>query len=78
MITSKPERIEELGKIIEKLIPEQHRDKLLPLIGSFADIFALPNDTMTTNNFYTEKFKLTDEIPPYTQRIIVRRTTGTI
>lgn len=50
-------RIEHLKKIVQKNLPELYRSKLNELIEQFADVFALPEDKMSTNNFYTQKFR---------------------
>lgn len=63
----KNERNKELHTIVDKHVPDQHRDRIAPLLEEFSDIFALPNDMMTQNNFYVQKLRLKDNKPVYTR-----------
>lgn len=38
---------------------------MLALINKFTDIFAMPNDKMTVNNFYEQKLRTTGTAPVY-------------
>lgn len=59
---SREERLEEK---IGNAIPEQHRHKLMPILKMYSDIFALPEDRMTVNNFYQQKLRISDTNPIY-------------
>lgn len=58
-------RTEELLKIFEKRTPTHVKKELLSLCAEYSDIFALDTDQMTVNNFYEQKFRLTDSEPVY-------------
>lgn len=58
-------RTETLLNIIREEAPEYCQDKLLPLCSEYADVFALESDSMTVNNFYTQKLRMKDETPVY-------------
>lgn len=59
------ERTEKLMQILKDRVDEPYRDNLLNLCEEFNDIFALDNDKMTTNNFYTQNLRLSDDNPVY-------------
>lgn len=59
------ERNEQLDKILIKQIPTEFQSELLPLIHQYSDIFALPDDQMTTNNFYEQNLRIIDKNPVY-------------
>lgn len=65
------EATSERNKILSTLFtnnsPKHSHSKLLPLLNEFNDIFALPDDTMTQNNFYQQKLRLNDNTPVYTK-----------
>lgn len=69
-------RTEELKKVISKTNSEKSIELIEPLIDKYNDIFALKNDLMTVNNFYTQKFEMASNTPvyiknyrtPYTQK----------
>lgn len=75
-IKTKRERTKLLLTELSKNVPNQYKDKILPLCNEFSDIFALESDKMTVNNFYTQNFRVKDDTPvyvknyrlPYTQR----------
>lgn len=58
-----------LNKIIDKInianIPEYAKDELYKLIAKFQDVFCLPNEKLSTNNFYSQNITLKDQIPVY-------------
>lgn len=58
-------RTQHLLTEISKNTPTQHLDKILTLCKEFDDIFALEEDKMTVNNFYTQKFRVKDSTPVY-------------
>lgn len=59
------ERVKELKRIVQNKVPKQYKEKLNGLIEQFADVFALPNDKMSINNFYTQKLRISDDNPTY-------------
>lgn len=59
------ERKVKLLNIIQNNTPKYAHKIFLPLCEEFADIFALETDKMTTNNFYTQKLRITDNVPTY-------------
>lgn len=58
-------RNDQLIKLLTKQIPLQFRDNLIPLLSEFNDIFAMPSDPMTINNFYEQTLRLKDTNPVY-------------
>lgn len=52
---------EELSRDIPKCIKEE----VTSLCEEFADVFGLKDDKITTNNFYSQKLKLSDNTPVY-------------
>lgn len=58
-------RTEKLKKVIHKNVPQQYRKKMDKLIKEFADVFALPEDKMSVNNFYTQRLRTADSSPTY-------------
>lgn len=66
LILNNQNRVED---IIEKInfdeIPNCTHDPLRQLITKFSDIFCLPDEKLTTNNFYEQKINLTDPSPVY-------------
>lgn len=67
-----PYSVEERKKLIrenftEKLRdqPSPDKDEIIDLCVEYHDIFHLPNDTLTANNFYEQDIQLTDPTPIY-------------
>lgn len=58
------ERIKNLATFLNKT-PAYVRKELSELCNDFVDIFALPNDKMTVNNFYEQKLRLKNDQPVY-------------
>lgn len=58
-------RIQQLKQIIHKRVPERYMSKMNKLIEQYADVFALPDDRMTVNNFYAQKLRTADDNPTY-------------
>lgn len=54
-----------LKQTISSKIPSHAFDKLFPLCDEFSDIFHLPGDKPTTNNFYCQKLNLRDTEPVF-------------
>lgn len=48
--------------------PKHIHNDLLPLLNEFNDIFALPTDKMTQNNFCEQKLRLSDNTPVYIKK----------
>lgn len=59
------ERANELEQFLASKIPEHAKSSLIPLCREFNDIFHLPNDRLTTNNFYEQQLHVSDESPVY-------------
>lgn len=58
-------RHDELKKALRNKIPNHAKNKLWPLCQEFDDIFHLPNDKATVNNFYTQTLTLKDNEQVY-------------
>lgn len=58
-------RTNKLKNILNKNIPHQYKDTLFPLIEEYNDIFALPDDPMSINNFYTQKLRIKENTSTY-------------
>lgn len=54
-----------LLKTLSPNIPNHAPQALTELCTDYSDIFALPEDKYTTNNFYTQKLNLNDSSPVY-------------
>lgn len=65
--TNNSNRREKLSEILQNNLPQCAPDSLSELCNSYSDIFALPNDRHTINNFYKQKLILSDESPVYTK-----------
>lgn len=61
------ERCGILKNLLDSKIPKHAKAKLMPLCMEFSDIFQLDKDKATTNNFYTQKLNIQDNIPIYTK-----------
>lgn len=59
------DRTEKLLNILMEDVPDYVQKDFSQLCAQYSDIFALPTDKMTTNNFYTQKIRLIDEDPVY-------------
>lgn len=62
-----PSRLDSLSKFFKTNSPAHSHNKLLPLLERYNDIFALPTDRMTQNNFYKQKLRLKDDVPVYSK-----------
>lgn len=65
---SKAEHSQERIKILATYFyktPQYIKNDLFDLCSEFVDIFALPNDTMTVNNFYEQKLRTKTDQPVY-------------
>lgn len=58
-------REQKLLKIISPNFPAHVKEPLTQLCTDYADIFHLDSDKLTTNNFYKQQIKLTDNTPVY-------------
>lgn len=58
-----------IKKLIDKIngskIPEYAKDEFYKLISKFSDVFCLPEETLATNNFYSQNIELKDKVPVY-------------
>lgn len=59
------ERNNKLIQYFSKSTPSHVRKETLELCMKYSDIFALPEDKMTTNNFYEQRLRAKDEFPVY-------------
>lgn len=64
---SNTKRKDTLINIISKNIPKHAPESLKKLCTDYADIFALPGDKHSVNNFYTQSLNLSDTTPVYTK-----------
>lgn len=64
-VNNNDERTMKLMDIVESKIPHQYKSKLNSLISNYADVFALPTDKMSVNNFYRQELRVTDTNPVY-------------
>lgn len=63
---SKPNRNDLLLKELNiSSMPDFVKPNMIALCQEFSDIFSLENDSLTTNNFYRQKLRLTDNTPVY-------------
>lgn len=46
-------------------IPNYFKNDFFKLIQSYADVFCLPNEALSTNNFYSQNINLSDNVPVY-------------
>ena len=67
-------RSEELMRSLETKFPEYVRKDLTKLCTEFADVFALRDDTMSLNNFYTQKLRMSDAEPVYQKNYRLAQT----
>lgn len=60
-------RVKALSNFFLKNTPKQYQSSLFPLLEKYSDIFAIPTDKMTQNNFYEQKLRITDNVPVFTK-----------
>lgn len=60
-----PNRQEVLSSILKSNLPKHAPDSLLNLCHQYADIFYLPGDKHSVNNFYKQQLNLSDSTPVY-------------
>lgn len=65
VVSKDTQRIDTLNEILKDKTPTQFIPNIYGLTERFSDVFALPNDQMTTNNFYNQKLRLSDNTPSY-------------
>lgn len=70
---SEKERQQKLNQFFAKT-PQHARDQLTDLCMKYTDIFALAEDRMTTNNFYTQKLRLKNDDPVYVRNYRLPKT----
>lgn len=68
------DREEKLNEICMERAPRHCHRKLLPLLKKYSDIFALPSNKMTQNNFYEQKLRLKDDTPVHTKNYRLPRS----
>lgn len=79
--TIKSNRDKNVLEKISKNVPDFASSQLLNLCENYTDIFALPEDKLSVNNFYEQKITLSDKNPvyiknyrmPFTQKSEVKR-----
>lgn len=65
-IKNSPERVQQILKELDVCnLPDYSRREFTKLITDYAHIFCLPNEKITTNNFYSQNIVLNDPIPTY-------------
>lgn len=72
-----PNRSEKLINILTTKVPEYVKTDFIKLCSKFPEIFALEEDTMTVNNFYTQHIRTTDKEPVYTKNYRIPHTQKT-
>lgn len=65
IVNETEERRQQLFKQLNMDIPPEVKTKMVDLCTEYADIFALKTDKITTNNFYQQKLRMTDNKPVY-------------
>lgn len=63
-----------LNKINLQQIPPYAESQFKELCREYADIFALEDEILTTNNFYSQSIELSDNIPVYTKNYRIPET----
>ena len=58
-------RVNEIISIVSENTDKAFQSSIQKLCRNFADIFALDTDKLSTNNFYEQKLRVTDNIPVY-------------
>lgn len=64
-VSQDSDRTSKLKEILSGNVPSQYREQLFDLIDEFTDVFAMPDDRMSVNNFYSQKLRLMDQSPSY-------------
>lgn len=59
------EHKDEVLKRLSPNFPDFVRNELNILCGEYQDVFALPTDHISANNFYKQKLRIKDEVPVY-------------
>ena len=60
-------RTKELLNIVRKGVDEQNFRNVRDLVTEYADVFHLEGEKLSTNNFYEQKLRTTDDNPVYTK-----------
>lgn len=71
------ERTNEESNLLSELnlnVPNFAKNDMVNLCTEFSDIFALKSQKITTNNFYSQKLKLTDKSPVYIKNYRIPKT----
>lgn len=63
--STKSERTRKLCEYFKKNTPKHVQNELFALCAEYTDIFALPEDPMTVNNFYKQKLRSKNDTPVY-------------
>lgn len=67
-------RLKKLKEYFKKKTPKQFLGKILNLCSRYTDVFALPEDKMTVNNFYKQKLRLKNETAVYAKNYRLPKT----
>lgn len=67
------EREQKLSHYFSKT-PVHVREPLIDLCIKYSDVFALSDDRMTTNNFYTQKLRMKNDDPVYVRNYRLPKT----
>ena len=68
------EKNDEILKKISKNVPDYLQVELQNLCNRFIDVFTLPNEKLTKNNFYKQRIKVKDNEPVYRKNYRVPHT----
>lgn len=67
-------REEKLREMFSKKVSKHAKSELIELCVKYADVFALPDDPLTVNNFYQQRLRLKDDIPVYIKNYRLPKT----
>lgn len=67
-------RLRKLSEYFNKTTPPRFLNEITRLCSNYTDVFALPDDKMTVNNFYKQKLRLKDDNPVYAKNYRLPKT----
>lgn len=73
-LNNNEKRLKTLTEYFSKNTPEHFLNDILSLCHNYTNVFALPDDRMTVNNFYRQKLRLKDESPVYVKNYRLPRS----
>lgn len=68
------ERARKIFNYFSKNTPNHAQNDLFELCAEYTDIYALPDDKMTTNNFYKQKLRMKNDTPVYVKNYRLLKT----